>query len=73
MKIAVDTKVLIGGWLGADASSHVIEVCLRGQCQPLIGSALLAEYEDVCGRAGMFSSGLITDSERNERLDVLFS
>jgi predicted nucleic acid-binding protein len=39
----------------------------------LIGTALLAEYEDVFGRTDVFEGSRLSDSERNELLDVFFS
>ena len=73
MNIVIDTNVLVGACLGTGASSYVIEACIRAQCQPLIGNALLAEYEDVFGRADVFVGSLLTAGERNELLDVFFS
>ena len=69
----IDTNVLVGACLGTGASSYVIEACIRAQCQPLIGNALLAEYEDVFGRADVFVGSLLSAGERNELLDVFFS
>ena len=73
MNIVIDTNVLVGACLGTGASSYVIEACIRAQCQPLIGNALLAEYEDVFGRADVFVGSRLTAGERNELLDVFFS
>jgi putative PIN family toxin of toxin-antitoxin system len=73
MNVVIDTNVLVGACLGTGASSYVIEACVRGQCQPLIGTALLAEYEDVFGRTDVFEGSRLSDSERNELLDVFFS
>ena len=73
MRVVIDTNVLVGACLGTGAPSYVIEACVRGLCQPLIGNALLAEYEDVCGRVELFGSSRLTDSERNELLDAFFS
>ena len=73
MNVVIDTNVLVGACLGTGASSYVIEACIRAQCQPLIGNALFAEYEDVFGRADVFVGSRLTASERNELLDVFFS
>ena len=34
--------------------------------QPVIGPALLAEYEDVLGHAALFAGATLTDRERDE-------
>jgi predicted nucleic acid-binding protein len=73
MNIVIDSNVLVGACLGTGASSYVIEACIRAQCQPLIGNALLAEYEDVFGRADVFVGSRLAAGERNELLDVFFS
>ena len=73
MRVVIDTNVLVGACLGTGASSYVIEACVRGQCQPLIGNALLAEYEDVFGRVDLFASSLLNADERDELLDVFFA
>ena len=73
MNVVIDTNVLVGACLGTGASSYVIEACIRAQCQPLIGNALFAEYEDVFGRDDVFVGSLLTAGERNELLDVFFS
>jgi hypothetical protein len=49
MIIVVDTNVFVGACLGAGASNEVITRCLTGEATPLMGTALLAKYEDVLG------------------------
>jgi len=54
--IVVDTNVFVGACLGTGASSRVVEACLTQRFQPLMGAALLAEYEDVLARAPLFTT-----------------
>ena len=70
MLVVVDTKVFVGACLGQGPSAAVVAACLRGSCQPLMGAALLAEYEDVLGRAALFSRSRLDAAERSELLDI---
>ena len=47
MIVVVDTHVFVGACLGTGAAADVIASCLRGEHVPLMGSALMSEYEDV--------------------------
>ena len=70
MVIVVDTNVLVSACLGTGAASEVVAACLRGEHAPLIGAALLAEYEDVLGRSALFRSCRLSADERDELLDI---
>jgi putative PIN family toxin of toxin-antitoxin system len=69
-RIVVDTNVFVGACLGTGPASRVIDACLRGQCLPLVGSALFTEYEDVMGRSELFSKCRLNRAERDELLDI---
>jgi putative PIN family toxin of toxin-antitoxin system len=71
--IVVDTNIFIGACLGEGAAHHVIAACLRGQCQPLMGAALFAEYEDVLGRTELFNTCRLSSAERDELLDIFLA
>lgn len=73
MKIVVDTNVLVGACMGSYASNRVLAACLSEHCLPLVGAALLAEYEDVLNRDALFSGCRLNREERNEVLDALLS
>jgi hypothetical protein len=46
--IVVDTNVFIGTpWEGNSPNREVIRGCLTGHYRPLMGAALLHEYEDI--------------------------
>jgi putative PIN family toxin of toxin-antitoxin system len=73
VKIIVDTNVFVGACMGVGASNRVVAACLEGRVQPLMGTALLAEYEDVLGRKALFSGCRLNPDERDELLDVFLS
>ena len=55
MKIVLDTNILVGACMGSRAANRLVAACLQGRCLPLVGAALLAEYEDVIAREDVFS------------------
>lgn len=73
MRMVLDTNILVGACLGSFAANRLIAYCLQGRCKPLIGAALLAEYEDVIARAEIFKKSRLSFVERNEILDALLS
>ncbi len=66
----IDTNVLVAAllWSGG-AARGVLRACLTGQYQPVLGPALLAEYEDVLGRGELFAGGVLPEAERGEVFD----
>ena len=54
---------------GGGSARRVLRACLRGNYQPVIGPALLAEYEDVLGRAPLFVDSVLSAEERSAALD----
>lgn len=73
MVIVVDTNVFVGACLGVGASNAVVAACLRGDHRPLMGAALLAEYEDVLGRPAMWSKCRLSTAEREQLLDIFLA
>jgi putative PIN family toxin of toxin-antitoxin system len=68
--IVLDTNVLVAALLrGEGAARAVLRACLRSQYQPVVGPALLAEYEDVLGRADLFVASPLSAKERSEVFD----
>lgn len=72
-RVVVDTNIFVGACLGKGAARHVIASCLRKECQPLMGAALLSEYEDVLGRSRLFASSRLDAAERDELLDIFLA
>lgn len=72
-RIVLDTNIFLGACLGQGAAHHVVTACLRGQCLPLMGAALFAEYEDVLGRTELFETCRLSPMEREELLDIFLA
>jgi predicted nucleic acid-binding protein len=69
----IDTNVFVGACLGRGAAWAVVRACVAGTVQPLMGAALLAEYEDVLGRDALFAGSRLSSAERAELLDIFFA
>ena len=69
----VDTNVFVGACLGLGASGAVVADCIRGAHTPLMGTTLLAEYEDVLERGAVFRKSRLSLDERDELLDIFLS
>jgi putative PIN family toxin of toxin-antitoxin system len=70
VRIVVDTDVFVSALLGGAAAGAVVAECLRGRFTPLLGPALIAEYEAQLGRAGLFAASSLNESERQELFDI---
>ena len=73
MNIVVDTDVWVAGVRGSGHANHVLRECLQGRFVPLIGAALLAEYEDLLGRESIWRGARLTAAERETFLDIFLS
>ena len=73
MKIVViDTNVLVSALMGQGGMSRrVVRACLTQQLQVVVGAALLAEYEDVLGRAALWQKASGARASSSERAAVL--
>ena len=72
--LVLDTNVLVAALLrGGSSARAVVRACLQGHYLPVIGPALLAEYEDLTGRAELFEGSVLSRSEREAVLDALLS
>lgn len=72
-RVVVDTNIFVGACLVQGAARKVIASCLRKECRPLMGAALLSEYEDVLARSGLFAKGRLDAAEREELLDIFLA
>jgi predicted nucleic acid-binding protein len=70
MRIVVDADVFVRALLGGGAANAVVAECLRGRFTPLMGPALIAEYEAQLGRARLFAASRLSHSERQELFDI---
>ena len=72
--IVLDTNVLVAALLrGGDSARAVLRACMRQHYQPVLGPALLAEYEDVLACADLFTTSVLTEKERVEVFDGLLN
>jgi putative PIN family toxin of toxin-antitoxin system len=72
--VVVDTNVLVAALLrGGRAARAVLRACLQGHYQPLVGAALIAEYEDVMSRTDLFANSSLSTLERDDLLDAFLS
>src|SRR4051812_19630838 len=73
-RVIIDTNVWVAALKSSDgASRQIIRLCLRRRCRPLVGITLLAEYEDLMGRAELFLKSPLAPQERQELLDAFLS
>jgi putative PIN family toxin of toxin-antitoxin system len=73
MRVVIDTSVFVSACLGRGAANSVVAACIRGDHAPLMGAALLAEYEDVLGRAALFRDCRLSAAQREELLDIFLA
>ena len=73
MVIVLDTNVFVGACLGMGASNAVVAACVRGEHQPLMGAALLAEYEDVFGRDLLWKQCRLSAAEREDLFNIFLA
>ena len=73
-RIVVDTNVITAAMLSATGSNRdVIRACLSGKVQPLIGEALLNEYEDVLACSTLMSKSPLNASQRTTLFHAFLS
>lgn len=63
-RVVIDTNVFVAACLGGGFGNQVIAACLQGRCQPLMGTALLLEYEAVLGRKSWTDKSPLSAEER---------
>lgn len=68
--VVLDTNILVAALLRSGGSARaVLRACLNGKYHPVLGPALLAEYEDVLGRIDLFADSVLSANERDEVFD----
>lgn len=66
MRVVVDTSVFVAALSSPDgASREVLRRCLTGRLEPMMGQALLAEYESVLARRKPFAGSPVPARERD--------
>jgi uncharacterized protein len=70
-RVVIDTNVLTGALLRREGQNRqVLRACLESSLQPLVGQALLLEYEDVLGRQQVFRRSPLNASERQQLFEA---
>lgn len=70
----VDTNVFAGALLRKEGyNRQVLRACFEGRWQPVMGQALLLEYEDVLGREPVFRKSPLSAAERRELFEAFLS
>ncbi|MEN9896073.1 MAG: hypothetical protein RIR97_1925 [Pseudomonadota bacterium] len=64
MRVVVDTNVFVSACIGKGPSSNILELCLAGHLEPVIGHALFSEYRDLLSRTDLFKAARLNNSER---------
>ncbi len=68
--VVLDTNILVAALLrGGGSARTVLRACVQEQYHAVLGPALLAEYEDVLGRAEIFAGSVLSAKERNDVFD----
>ena len=57
----------------AGDNRKVLRACLEGRVRPIVGQALICEYEDVLSRSVVFRNCVLSTAERFELLDAVLS
>lgn len=70
MRIVVDTNVLVGACTGTGASTSVLRACMGQRCMPLLGNALMNEYDDVFRRDAVFRNCPLDEQGRLALLEA---
>ena len=72
--IVLDTNILVATLLrNGGAARAVLRACVIGTYKPVLGPALLAEYEDVLGRSSLFADSVLSQKERGEVFDAFLN
>ena len=74
LPIVIDTNVFISALLNPFGNTaNILELCFRRQYEPLMGTTLYLEYEDVINRNEIFENCLLNEDERQNALDDFLS
>lgn len=70
----LDTHVFVSALLGPKGASRaLLQACLLGRYQPLMGTTLFLEYEAVMAREVLLATCRLTKDEREALLDAFLS
>ena len=67
--VVIDTNIFVSTLMKADtAPREIFRLCFEGKVQPVIGNALLCEYEDLLTRQDIFARCNLSTDERYDFL-----
>ncbi len=73
MRVVIDTNVFVGACMGVGASNAVVRACLEHRLVPLMGVALLTEFEATLSRDELFARSRLDAAERSMLLDTFLA
>ena len=73
MRVVIDTNVFVGACMGVGASNAVVRACLEHRLVPLMGVALLTEFETTLSRDELFARSRLDAAERSMLLDTFLA
>lgn len=73
MRVVIDTNVFVGACMGVGASNAVVRACLEHRLVPLMGVALLTEFEATLSRDELFAKSRLDAAERSVLLDTFLA
>lgn len=73
MRVVIDTNVFLGACMGVGASNAVVRACLEHRLVPLMGVALLTEFEATLSRDELFARSRLDAAERSMLLDTFLA
>lgn len=72
--VVIDTNVFVSALLKAGtAPRQILRLCLSEELKPLMGNALLAEFEELSQRDKLFKNGPLSAQERQDFLNAFLS
>ena len=73
MRVVIDTNVFVGACMGVGASNAVVRACLEHRLVPLMGVALLTEFEATLSCDELFARSRLDAAERSILLDTFLA
>ena len=73
MRVVIDTNVFVGACMGVGASNAVVRACLEHRLIPLMGVAMLTEFEATLSRDELFARSRLDAAERSMLLDTFLA
>jgi len=72
--VVIDTNVFVSAFLKAGtAPRQILRLCLSEELKPLMGNALLAEFEELLQRDKLFKNGPLSAQEQQDFLIAILS